>query len=47
MTDNQRNVWRPTADDIATSNVNALISRLGLTDYDELLSFSNAQQYYH
>jgi acetyl-CoA synthetase len=43
MTDNQRNVWRPTADDIATSNVNALISRLGLTDYDELLSFSNAQ----
>ncbi|WP_454805641.1 AMP-binding protein [Paraburkholderia fungorum] len=43
MSEHQRNVWNPTADDIAASNVSALIGRLGLKDYDELLAFSNAQ----
>ncbi|MBB5406382.1 acetyl-CoA synthetase [Paraburkholderia sp. HC6.4b] len=43
MSEHRMNVWRPTADDIATSNVTALIERLGLEDYDELLAFSNAQ----
>jgi acetyl-CoA synthetase len=42
MSENQRIAWRPTADDIATSNVNVLIERLGVKDYEELLSFSNA-----
>src|SRR5438876_8147225 len=43
MSDYPRNAWQPTADDVATSNVKALIDRLGVKDYDALLAFSNAQ----
>lgn len=41
MSDTLHNDWIPTGDDIATANVSALVTRLGLKDYDELLAFSN------
>jgi acetyl-CoA synthetase len=43
MSDHLRDAWQPDADDIAASNVDALRQRLGLSSYDALLAFSNAQ----
>ena len=43
MNDHQKSAWRPSAEDIATSNVTALIERLGVSDYDALLALSNAE----
>src|ERR1700742_104792 len=43
MNDHQKSAWRPSAEDIATSNVNALIERLGVQDYDALLACASAE----
>ncbi|TCK35078.1 acetyl-CoA synthetase [Paraburkholderia sp. BL8N3] len=43
MSDYLSNAWQPTPDDIASSNVNALMERLGVGSYDALLAVSNAQ----
>lgn len=43
MSDSLHNAWHPTADDISTANVTALIQRLGVADYDALLAYSIEQ----
>ncbi|GJH10286.1 AMP-binding protein [Caballeronia novacaledonica] len=43
MNDHQKSAWRPSAEDIATSTVNALIERLGVQDYDALLACASAE----
>ncbi|AXF05578.1 AMP-binding protein [Paraburkholderia hospita] len=43
MSDYLRDIWQPSAEYIAASNVDALRKRLGLASYDALLAFSNAR----
>jgi acetyl-CoA synthetase len=43
MSDYLRDAWQPSAKYIAASNVDALRKRLGLSSYEALLAFSNAQ----
>lgn len=43
MSDSPQTVWQPTPDDIAGSNVNALMQRPGMDSYDALLAYSNVE----